>query len=66
MKLCDFGIAKQVKQEPKPHDPTSTPATATATLTVAGSLVRHADYMSPEQAKGARQIDAAATSTRSA
>jgi len=51
VKLCDFGIAKQVAPKPEPG---ADPVTYTATLTATGSLVGTPDYMSPEQAKGER------------
>jgi serine/threonine-protein kinase len=51
VKLCDFGIAKQVRADTM-LDGGMTGVTHTATLTATGALVGTPEYMSPEQAKG--------------
>jgi serine/threonine protein kinase len=45
VKLLDFGVAKQVP-------PVGSEATVTKGLTVAGSILGTAQYMSPEQLQG--------------
>ncbi len=50
MKICDFGIAKQLD--------TDSSATASADLTRTGGLLGSPLYMSPEQAKSAKNVDA--------
>ncbi len=52
VKLCDFGIAKQVRATTSESESPPTGATQTATLTATGALVGTPEYMSPEQAKG--------------
>jgi eukaryotic-like serine/threonine-protein kinase len=47
LKICDFGIAKQLE-----------PTEATADLTRTGGLLGSPLYMSPEQAKSAKYVDA--------
>ena len=46
VKVCDFGIAKQVEEQPG------------ADLTHSGGILGSPRYMSPEQAKSARRVDA--------
>jgi hypothetical protein len=50
VKLCDFGVAKQLVAEDS--------GTQTAVLTRTGGVIGSPMYMSPEQAKNARVIDA--------
>ncbi len=50
LKLCDFGIAKQVPVQNAEGNMTG--VTHTATLTATGALVGTPEYMSPEQARG--------------
>jgi serine/threonine-protein kinase len=50
VKVCDFGVAKRLDGE-------GASATSTANLTQSGGVVGSPMYMSPEQAKSARDID---------
>ena len=50
VKICDFGIAKQISSE------AGAPA-VTANLTRTGGVIGSPMFMSPEQAKGSRTID---------